>query len=387
MAMDPFTQQLLSYPTRNVYAEGATFPAADRYDANNYKGGLEDTDLLLDQGVQGAVLSGIFNLDFPVQLGCVSGTCTWPRFVTLGVTSSCKNVTNGTKVSGYDNIYDYTSPSGIHMTTTFLHNSSSQIDHLRNLSSPTDSIMKVAIANIKSPFSRSHPDVSECEVKWCAKIFNNVTVTNGTLSAGHVREIPLRFAELNTTDEKHPVVRFKAITDELQLASRTFEINTTDWLLTVAFLASLFSSIATDNINSNVQTVIDVSPNVAEMLANISTSMTYAIGNNPSGSKVAGKVIIQEQFIRVSWYWIILPVAEILMGLAFLGATILYTQRKGVTIWKSSPVFPFFTRLEGWEDSSLSVASLKEIETRSGKMWGILRPGDGGTVSFSRSDV
>lgn len=34
MAMDPFTQQLLSYPTRNVYAEGATFPAADRFDTN-----------------------------------------------------------------------------------------------------------------------------------------------------------------------------------------------------------------------------------------------------------------------------------------------------------------------------------------------------------------
>lgn len=35
MAMDPFTQQLLSYPTRNVYVEGATFPAADRFDTNS----------------------------------------------------------------------------------------------------------------------------------------------------------------------------------------------------------------------------------------------------------------------------------------------------------------------------------------------------------------
>lgn len=273
------------------------------------------------------------------------------------------------------------------MNQVFLHNSSSQLDHLRNLTSVTDSIMKVAIADIKSPFSNSHPDVSECEVRWCAKIFNNVTVTNGTLSAGHIREIPLRFAELNTTDEKHPMVRFKGVTDELQLASRTFEINTSDWVLTVAFIASLFSSIATDNINSNVQTVIDISTSVTGMLANISTSMTYAIGNNPSASKVTGKVITQEQFIRVSWYWIILPVAEILMGLAFLAATILYTQRKGVTTWKSSPVFPFFTRLEGWEDASLSVASLKDIEMQSGKMRGILRPGEGGTLSFSRSDV
>lgn len=333
-------------------------------------------------------MSGIFTLDYPVQLGCVSGTCAWPRFSTLGVTSSCKNVTNGTTVSGSrDSFYEYKSPSGFYMDEIFLHNSSSQLDHLRNLTSPTASIVKMAIANIKSPFSRHHPDVSECEVRWCAKIFNNVTVTNGTLSAGHIDEVPLRFAELNTTDVKHPVVRFKGMTDDLQLASRTFEINTSDWLLTVAYLAGLFSSIASDDVSSIMRTAIDISPSVTGMLANISTSMTYAIGNNPSGSKVIGKVITEEQFIRVSWYWIILPVAEILMGLAFLGATILYTQRKGITTWKSSPVFPFFTRLEGWEDSSLSVASLKEIEMQSGKMWGVLRPGQGGTISYSRLDV
>lgn len=36
MAMDPFTQQLLSYPTRNIHTEGATFPAAERFDTNNF---------------------------------------------------------------------------------------------------------------------------------------------------------------------------------------------------------------------------------------------------------------------------------------------------------------------------------------------------------------
>lgn len=41
MAMDPFAQQLLSYPTRNVYAEGATFPAADRFDTNSI---IDDTN-------------------------------------------------------------------------------------------------------------------------------------------------------------------------------------------------------------------------------------------------------------------------------------------------------------------------------------------------------
>lgn len=272
------------------------------------------------------------------------------------------------------------------MDQIYLHNSSSQLDQW-NLTSVNDSIMKMAIADIKSPFSRSHPDVTECEVRWCAKIFNNATVTNGTLSTGHIREIPLRFAELNTTDVEHPVVRFTGMTDELQLASKIFEINTSDWVLTVGFLASLFSSLPGDNMSAGIRNAIDVSPSVTGMLANISTSMTYAIGNNPSASFVTGMVITQEQFIRVSWYWIILPVVEILMGLAFLGATILYTQRKGVTTWKSSPVFPFFTRLEGWEDSSLSVASLKEIKMQSGKMWGILRSGEEGNLSFSRSDV
>ena len=32
LAMDPFAQQLLAYPARNVYSQGATFPAADVLD-------------------------------------------------------------------------------------------------------------------------------------------------------------------------------------------------------------------------------------------------------------------------------------------------------------------------------------------------------------------
>ncbi|KAJ5766581.1 uncharacterized protein N7511_004197 [Penicillium nucicola] len=100
MALDPFVQQILSYPVQQTpgsttqawmpqaltFAPNANFTAYTQY----YNAAL-------------------WNSDFAVNPTCPSGNCTWPEFQSLGFCSKCQDVTNSSTILKCDK---WTQPDG-----------------------------------------------------------------------------------------------------------------------------------------------------------------------------------------------------------------------------------------------------------------------------------
>lgn len=49
--------------------------------------------------INGAISAGFFNQSSPITIECPTGNCTWPAFSTLGLCTSCTNVTQQVTVS------------------------------------------------------------------------------------------------------------------------------------------------------------------------------------------------------------------------------------------------------------------------------------------------
>ncbi|CAI7633158.1 unnamed protein product [Penicillium manginii] len=85
IALDPFVQQILSYPVQQT--PGTSTTQATMAQALNF---IPDENYnLLSRYFYGA----LWNTDFAVNPTCPSGNCTWPEFQSLGFCSKCQDVT------------------------------------------------------------------------------------------------------------------------------------------------------------------------------------------------------------------------------------------------------------------------------------------------------
>ncbi|KAJ5735627.1 uncharacterized protein N7483_000752 [Penicillium malachiteum] len=97
LAIDPFTQQILSFPSRSVVTrlETAFIQTANAY----VSGPTSDSKIdiievsALDPNIISAVVSGIAQTNSALEPRCTSGDCRFPEFVTLGVCSTCDDMT------------------------------------------------------------------------------------------------------------------------------------------------------------------------------------------------------------------------------------------------------------------------------------------------------
>ena len=121
---------------------------------------------------------------------------------------------------------------------------------------------------------------------------------------------------------------------------------------------------------------MSISSSFPDLMANISRSITYAIGNNLRATTLLGKSTTTEQFISISWPWIALPMSEAFMGIIFLISTILLSKYRGVKTWKSSSILPLLIQVEGWERKDLVAASLDGIERKSKRIHDLVQVGE-----------
>ena len=94
LAMEPFLQQIPSYPARDIVSGTASVPLSVYY-----LGHVQDSTNsfpILDTSLKGTIYSGIFtpanksgSQNTPV---CPTGECTWPTYSSLGVCSACEDI-------------------------------------------------------------------------------------------------------------------------------------------------------------------------------------------------------------------------------------------------------------------------------------------------------
>jgi hypothetical protein len=97
-----------------------------------------------DDLMRGAIAKGLYNLSSPFPVDCPTGTCIWQQpFMSLGVCSSCIDVTNTTSRDCYaqnDNgpeICYFTTPSGHNLTAQSSISGSGEYHTLLNVTAKT----------------------------------------------------------------------------------------------------------------------------------------------------------------------------------------------------------------------------------------------------------
>lgn len=366
--------------------------------------------------MQGAILNGLFDLSAPIMYTCSTGNCQWDDFSSLAVTSSCQNVTSNTNVScgtsAGSRTCNYTTPAGFLIqsrsssrsgggfstnfnSTAFMPDSydMSVMDPREELINST--IARVAMANLQGDFNMTRPEVLECDMRLCARVTRNLTITNGTFNAGDSEMIELEGVAGRYEESLKPGVRsnrdwytFNITGDHPSYpGNRSFSYNMVDIEGVKGFLYDIFTSNAGTAGSGGMSPYywpLMNSSDKAGTVAAISNSMSYAFAHAPSGQELKGRALSEEIYIRVHWYWVILPLTEVVMGIAFLMCTLLHTHRKGVAVWKTSGIVPLLTVMVGWDNSDLGAASWKEIQQRSKDMRGQLVTNDGDVQGFHR---
>jgi hypothetical protein len=168
---------------------------------------------------------------------------------------------------------------------------------------------------------------------------------------------------------------------------RTFNITDTDYANIQRFLLDIFR--VDNRVQSPMQQLMYMpmfnSSDRVETIKAIAQSITYEFGRGSGGTKLVGKIVESELYIEVNWPWIVLPLAEVVMGIAFMACTLVYNHRMGVAVWKSSSIIPLLTVLHGWENEELEAASPRTLKERSRRMMGRLVQSQGSVQGLYRT--
>ncbi|KAF1933737.1 uncharacterized protein M421DRAFT_52650 [Didymella exigua CBS 183.55] len=413
LAMGPFAQQLISYPLRNVVSGRATFYTSHVYDSayGQPRGTRGATASTMGPKMQGAMLNGLFNLSSPMQYTCSTGNCQWDDFSTLAVASSCQNVTSTSKIvcraEAGARYCNYTTPSGLFIRASSWQSSGGGGATRFNSTAITpdvggsswsgdrdgpinSTLATIAMAALSNGFNLTMPDLMECSMRLCARVTRNLTVSNGTFIPGVSEDFELEGVPGRYEIDMRPGISsprdwftFNTTGDHPSYpGNRSFSYNAIDLDGVKGFLRTIFSP----DVGTPYYLSLMDSPDRAGTVALISESMSYAFAHAPSGDELEGRMLSDELYIEVHWIWIILPLLEVVMSLTFLVCTLIHTQRKGVTVWKSSGIVPLLTVMVGWDNSELGAASGRDVEKRSKKMRGRLVANDGNVQGFHRTE-
>lgn len=149
--------------------------------------------------MQAALYTGAFDSGTSFNFLCESGNCTWPTFASLGLCSSCENVTSQTHVHQVwtadeaIGIAVFDTPGGWNINLTMINmggsgtgdqytavkGESSFVDVTKNV---TNHLVSLVIAQQYAPngptMSLQGWETTECSIDWCAKQYSNITVVS-----------------------------------------------------------------------------------------------------------------------------------------------------------------------------------------------------------------
>ncbi|KAJ8130578.1 hypothetical protein O1611_g3049 [Lasiodiplodia mahajangana] len=388
LAMEPFTQQILAFPSRIVPSNQlASFGFGMEYDSGI---GLSKTTtvfgLPIESKIQGAIMSGLYDSEAPVTVECPTGQCTWPPFTTLALSAQCSNVTQETTTNctfnGPSEECIYITPGGFHISTTAsfsqggasytLFNSSATSQWDRSSAWANSTLLKLAAVNISSTISATggtnaeyeSPYAIECNMSWVARTFQGISVVDGTFMAGTTEDHELKGIQTTSDSEWwYPgpyQFRIKNASNDT-LKYLVFTINPNDHGIIAGHLQEVFSSNSDDNFGMALMQSSDM----IGTIQNISTRVTYAIGQGRNATSAPGTALTGETYIRVQWPWFILPALAIFGSLVLLIATVIYSASRGVASWKRSSLLPLFTRFTGLYTGDIAPHSPQNMMSRA----------------------
>ncbi|KAK7948107.1 uncharacterized protein PG986_008993 [Apiospora aurea] len=359
MALDPFTQQILRFDTRLAEADGeySELRFSHIYDFGATGGPDMGGKTPRDNPMISAVNLALYGeLQLP-DLVCPGSFCQYPAFASMGVTSSCQDVARlaQTKCSqeeqNFREVCAVTTPDGsqlygntgfsAHWGFTYTRVNTS----LTIVSRAPDDLLHFGVIR----FAPGNAD----SITWKDGMkYTGWTIANGTINPGLTKAYSLNLTE------QGPQIGYTVL-DPAFHHNSTFSINYLDMNNMKNILEDVLAPIPFGTVRLNAP--LYNSPDIPEMMANISSAMSYRMLSGPNSTVTRVPVLNQQVMITVRWAWISLPALLVFTMCLFLVVIIYQTHRAEHLIWKSS-LTPLLLSQESYP---MSMASQKPIWTQS----------------------
>ncbi|KAK3313987.1 hypothetical protein B0H66DRAFT_594797 [Apodospora peruviana] len=409
VAVDPFAQQVLSFPTREVVVDdvgGVSFGYTHNYtfgaevdpqqigkmgtEEKMYPWILGET---VDGGMIGTITAGLYNITAPPKYNCTS-KCLWKQaYVSLGFESICENVTQATmateKCSGEPDgtgrmECNMTTPGNITLQThlgledgfTALVVGTKRLDYgvVRD-GDGLDGVgvsprfTRLAVLNGMEPvnfgFEEAHlagHSVHECELGLAAWRYSNVSATGSNFTVGTNEKIPI---ETNGTYVKVDGNFTGMIQnyDEIKFTLPSGD-NMPELTIRAADFGALGDFLSREPFTGTITNMLSrgspgirsglLKADVPAVFDTVAKSMTDYIRSGPSSSLARGSRIDGVVFIHVEWGWLALPILSAVAAALLLVVTMYASARlKGLSLWKDSTTPLLFTHYNV-QDGSLN---------------------------------
>ncbi|KAK2764506.1 hypothetical protein FQN54_009201 [Arachnomyces sp. PD_36] len=392
-AIDPFAQQILAYRSRSVlnpqdgtaYAQKAKMLDGDVIIESvpyvphrlNY---TFQSSRFLPRSAKTAILTGLAEVNTPLEPVCPSGNCEYPGFVTIGFCSRCVDVTNDTErdcgrlvktslptdppirnctyntpgVAGITpEVLSWIShfPTGLVSVSRFEWTSLPiagypHTERLAGVSQPLAGFGSVNYSGITPHIytlenlenaEEPEPVMTECALYICEKEYERQQTSRTHPFLESSRSKQLFFDRNFDPDES---VNWVYTSNETEASSSSSAYSVRQQLIEEIqqYLALMFTNYYSgDKDRSGDESLLYYSKNLTLTMEHLATSLTdWVRASETSTVQVPGQAFINETHIVVRWGWTIFPLFSVVLSTAFLVATILMPDTRQGILWKSS---------------------------------------------------
>ncbi|KAH7409986.1 hypothetical protein DE146DRAFT_332961 [Phaeosphaeria sp. MPI-PUGE-AT-0046c] len=426
LAFEPFFQQSVSYPSRDVISGNSTVSIANSYGPNiNDMSYPVATDFrwMNVGGDSGAIRSAALEVanalaerDKPVRSAparCTTGRCTWAPYSSLAVCHTCQNMSHllvphcqRAELNRPDGTSGATNPCGHRLNTTlmtgiwgnareaymglstvvvgdFVPSSSGYFKWnstaFRNASHPLlDFYIGFVPGGYPGILRNETPVLLECLFQWCVKTFESSYQEGRLHERTLATYLPPDKSEVSDTPEG-TLLRSAPNEAFVMLAgSKAFRVGAN---LTRRIRNSLNANMPVYLTNSSLDTTgqypgrwnfVQNSPyDVGSTLGSMAEAVTNYMrtSTNEGTEQHEGQAWTAQPFVEVQWLWLILPGVLLFGTLALIGATIFRSKQHKVPAWKSSALATLLHGLTEESREKIHVdASQSEVEALSSKV-------------------
>ncbi|KAJ5165664.1 uncharacterized protein N7500_007494 [Penicillium coprophilum] len=434
LAVDPFAQQILTFPSRTVPALNATALIQSAHQYYSLEG-QEYSDIFqgLAPSLLISIMSGLSQTNSPLEPQCDSSSCKFSEFVTFGLCSECEDVTAETHqiCHAYEDSMvwrpehisfkeipvncSYQSPNNFSFDIGLL--DVLALQHLNGVvtldvnswtsqprhNEPVFDIQSPLVSFITTNYSTlinytlsnvtafpPKPSVTECAIYYCERKYAASTYLSSNQSSRSVHVVDTQqLIPRDTLDENSHYLFTDSIHFGPPKGSETLSKNSSysiDHHTFTGFrdtMGDLFNSSLHDisvglgSSGFNMATILRTG-NLGQLLDSMTTSVTDTLRASPHGNKIHGQAYRVEMFVDVRWPWIILPAIVTLGSIALLLGTVMASKQQNAVLWKSTVLPLLSSHLNTTPEHEIaSLCSVDEVQRVSKNIRAIMIHGEG----------
>ncbi|GME24397.1 hypothetical protein GTA08_BOTSDO04686 [Neofusicoccum parvum] len=451
LTMEPLAQQIVSFETKTRMPPLNELKGSNKsgiYVAQAYNTEsspeIQDEPFEAAQVIQGAFFDGVFDVTRLMASSCANGNCTWPDFLSLGVCSKCEDITDASThidnncTSPHDNTcvvrhfdglseryntsYNVTmyNQTGNHLAlgaSWYANNVSDSNEY-----SDTGLMTKFVLGRFdkywrptdndrdgKPDYIRGTPEITECRINWCAKLYQNFSYHNTTdsyMPYNYSRwDLPLTRQEVSSqsetvvytldfaqTAQRYPSLNLTPsgldrVYDDTFGApqpggGRFFEVGKNDFLVTSYFFGDMLAFALLDlpyTPATKFEQIfgraflhrLSVPVAFAAVADGITSQVQMAVDARWGRQRyfVEAQAVVAETYVKIRKRWFIVPAVLVLLSVVFLVVTLMASGMNDAPSWKSGTLPLLFHGLDGWgefddEEGKMMQARAKGMRTK-----------------------